>query len=362
MSGQNTTKEEEVDLGQLFKLIGKMFSNLFNFIGNIFKGAFRFLILVLIFLHRGLKWYVAAIVLGVVVGVVLDKTSEKSFGANLYIETNFNSSRQVYENMENLHALASVGHDSVELARILGLTVKQARTLKGFYIKPDFDENYMIEKYSDYYNRLDSISQLTASYTDYKENLMFYNFDIHQIGVASTDKFIYADLQKKLVEVISFNAYTESVKDVTLKNLDREMKMLNEQAKEIDTLVKEYLKIRIAESKKQAIPSGGTNLYMSGDSNSNTLIVDESKLVARKYALEARRSAIDSSRVKQQKVVNTLADFPNSGYDILEWTDKKKFVLPIVFFGLTFVASLLLLLRDYIEEQSDKLSKNTEEQ
>ena len=68
MSEQNTPQNEEGDLGQLFKLIGNMFSNFFNFIGDIFKGAFRFLILILIHFYKGLKWYIAAVVIGVVAG------------------------------------------------------------------------------------------------------------------------------------------------------------------------------------------------------------------------------------------------------------------------------------------------------
>jgi len=35
-----TQQEEEVDLGNLFIVIGKGFRNLFNFFGNIFKVSF----------------------------------------------------------------------------------------------------------------------------------------------------------------------------------------------------------------------------------------------------------------------------------------------------------------------------------
>jgi hypothetical protein len=36
----NNAENEEVDLGQLFNAIGKLFSRLFEFIGNIIKGIF----------------------------------------------------------------------------------------------------------------------------------------------------------------------------------------------------------------------------------------------------------------------------------------------------------------------------------
>ena len=49
MSTNNRNNEEEVDLGSLFVIIGKGFSNFFNFIGSIFKGIFHFTIILLLF-------------------------------------------------------------------------------------------------------------------------------------------------------------------------------------------------------------------------------------------------------------------------------------------------------------------------
>jgi len=45
MSKEKNTKDDEIELGSLFIIIGRGFSNLFNFIGNIFKGIYHFLIL-----------------------------------------------------------------------------------------------------------------------------------------------------------------------------------------------------------------------------------------------------------------------------------------------------------------------------
>ncbi len=37
----NTSSNDEIDLGQLFNIIGNGFRNLFNFFGNIFNGIFH---------------------------------------------------------------------------------------------------------------------------------------------------------------------------------------------------------------------------------------------------------------------------------------------------------------------------------
>ena len=52
METNQQNKEEEVDLGSLFAIIGKGFSNLFQWIGEIFKGIFHFIISILLFLKQ----------------------------------------------------------------------------------------------------------------------------------------------------------------------------------------------------------------------------------------------------------------------------------------------------------------------
>ncbi len=54
MTKESQPKEEEIELGSLFIIIGKGFSNLFRFIGKIFKGFFHFFILLLLFLKDNL--------------------------------------------------------------------------------------------------------------------------------------------------------------------------------------------------------------------------------------------------------------------------------------------------------------------
>ncbi len=51
MSNKENTSEE-IDLGQLFSLIGNAFSRFFQFIGDIFKNLFHFIILFLQFIQK----------------------------------------------------------------------------------------------------------------------------------------------------------------------------------------------------------------------------------------------------------------------------------------------------------------------
>lgn len=348
-------QSEEVDLGQLFKLIGRAFDRFFKFIASIFIGIYNVILLLLIHFYKRFVWYAAAVIIGVVIGFIIDRNSDKMYGANMFIETNFNSARQVYENIKQFNQLANKDQDTVELAKRLHISPEEAAKLKGFYVEPDVDENTIAEMYSEFYSRLDSLSRTEMTYDRYKESLTPYNFDIHKIGVASTDKNIYKKIEKAFVDQISNNEYLNQLLEVNQLNLEKKDQALDQQIKKTDSLVNEYLKIRINESNKEPIPGAGTNLYM-GDAESSNLIVDESKLVEKRLDLEAQRIKVNKDKVEQQDVVNVLSGFPQSGYDIKEWYDKMKFVFPIIFVSITLLVFAFMGLGKYLDKQS-KLKK-----
>jgi hypothetical protein len=189
------------------------------------------------------------------------------------------------------------------------------------------------------------------TYDRYKESLTPYNFDIHQIGVASTDKRIYKKIEKAFVLEISENTYLKELVEVNKINLDKKDEALLKQVQKTDSLVGEYLKIRINESNKELVPGSGTNLYM-GDAESSNLIVDESKIIEKRLELEAQRRQVNQDKVEQQSVVNVLAGFPQSGYDIREWYDKMKFLIPVILFSITLLVFAFLGLGKYLSKQS----------
>jgi chaperonin cofactor prefoldin len=346
-------QSEEVDLGQLFKLIGKAFDKLFKFIGGIFTGLFKLFINILSHFYKRKVWYAASVVLGILIGFGVDLKSDKAYGANMFIETNFNSARQVYENVKQFQQLAHKDKDVVELSKRLNITEEEASTLKGFYIEPDKDENIIIEKYSDFYNKLDSVSKIEMTYANYKQSLKPYNFKIHQIGVAATDKRIYKKIEKAFLKELCSNSYLEELVEVNHENLEKQDKVLLVQVEKTDSLVKEYLNIRINESNKDAVRGSGTNLYM-GNSESASLVVDESKIIEKRLDLEAQRRGINAKRVEEKNVINLLAGFPNTGYDISTWYSKNKIKIPIILFLLTFSVFMIIGLGKFLESQDNK--------
>ncbi|SDG47250.1 hypothetical protein [Psychroflexus sediminis] len=346
-SSPNQNQNDEVDLGQVFKLIGNAFKSLFQGIANIFKGLFQGLILILLHFYKRIFWYVGAVVIGLIIGFILNSTAEKSYGANMFIETNFDSGRQVYENMKQLNQLAG-DKDTIELGRILKIAPDEASHLKGFYIKPNTDINVIAEMYSEYYQNLDSVSQTQETFEAYRESLSDHALPVHQIGVASTDKFIYKRIEKNFVKEIASNEYLDELSEVNAENLVRHKETLENQVNKADFLIEEYLKIKIAQSQKQE--SGGTNFYI-GDAESDESSVNEAELLKEQLRLEEQKREVFQKMVAERDVLNVVAGFPSSGYDTREWTDKYIIKVPLALFSLTLLVFILLGLAKYLRAQ-----------
>jgi len=342
---------EEVDLGQLFRIIGNGFRSFFNFIANIFIEGYKVLLIILIHFFKRKYWYGAAIVIGVIIGFIIDEIEEKEYGANMFIETNFNSTRQVYENIKQFHQLAYEDKDTLELAKKLNISPQDASKLKGFYIEPDIDENELAKMYSNFYTQLDSVSRVETSYKDYQESLTPYNFKIHKIGVASTDKSIYKKIEQAFINEISGNTYLNELVEVNRLNLEKKDQTLLNESRKTDSLLNEYLKIRIKESEKEPIPGSGTNLYM-GNAETNNLVVNETNVIDKILELEAQRREINMDKVTQKNVINVLSNFPDSGYDIREWYDYMMVLIPLILFSITLFLFILIGFGKYLNEQS----------
>ena len=345
---QQENQSEEVDLGQLFKAIGNGFSNFFKGIANIFKGLFQGLVLILLHFFKRIFWYVGAVVLGLVLGFILNATTEKSYGANMFIKTNFDSGRQVYENIRQLNQLASVDRDTVELGKILNISPTKASKLKGFYIQPGTQENNIAEMYFEYRQNLDSISQTEVTYKSYKESLSNYAFPVHQIGVASTDKFIYKEIENAFTKELANNDYLDELAIVNIENLEREKEAIENQVIKTGYLIDEYLKIKISQSEKTE--SNGTNLYM-GDTEANNSSVNEAELLKEQLKLEQQKRRVLQLMVAEKDVLSVISGFPSSGYDIGEWYEKYTIKVPFATFSITLLAFILLGLGKFLKAQ-----------
>ena len=154
---------EEVDLGQLFKLIGKAFDRFFRFIASIFIGIFRFIILFLLFLQKHFIKFAIVGVVGLAIGIYLDLNKETSYISSMVVEPNFNSVQQLYNNIGFYNELASA-QDSTALADAFNISKKEAASIKEFRVESYSDENQKIQLFDKFVTSLDTTTQKTWSF------------------------------------------------------------------------------------------------------------------------------------------------------------------------------------------------------
>ncbi|TCK67818.1 hypothetical protein DFQ05_1599 [Winogradskyella wandonensis] len=345
------TNQEEIDLLGILKAIGKGFQKIFDFISSLFGSIFKLIVLIVAHFFKFWKLYAGSLVLGLILGFILDKNSEKVYEANMFIKTNYDSAYQVYENILNLNELASVDQDSIKLSEVLDIDVELASKIKGFSIEPETNENEKTKMFSNFLRELDSVTASTKSYKDFEMSLQGYQFETHKLIVESTDKDIYAHLNDKLSKVLSENVYLNSLLEVNQKNLEREKQSLVNQGEELDVLINKYLEIRVKESQKEPpVPNAGTNISLGSNKELN-LLVNEAPLLKEKLELQNRIREVEATRVKEANIVSVLANFPETGYIKKEWYEKNKYRIPVALFFTTILVMILFSLKSYLERK-----------
>src|SRR5690606_30883093 len=130
----NNTASEEIDLGQLFQLIGNAFKKLFRFIGDIFKGIFHIVILFLLFLQKHFIKFVIVAAIGLALGIYLDMVKQPKYISTMVVEPNFNSVQQLYNNINFYNELAEA-EDSLALADVFDISAQEASFIKELRVE-----------------------------------------------------------------------------------------------------------------------------------------------------------------------------------------------------------------------------------
>ncbi|KZS41460.1 hypothetical protein AWE51_22420 [Aquimarina aggregata] len=346
MSAQENTSEE-IDLGQLFKLIGNTIDKFFRFLGNIFKGIFHFLILFLQFLQKHFLKFTVALVIGVLVGGYWDHSSDDVYRSSMIVEPNFNSVQQLYNNIEFYNELAE-GEEFQALEEALNIDNTLAKTLKKFTIESFSDQTQKIKQFSEFIQGLDTISQKMVNYDDYLKNFNNINAKFHKITIEAKDPKVAKKCQSILLRSIENNQYFRLQKEINEVNLALQDSIVARQLTEIDSLQKFYRKIKTLEAGK---PEGNTSINLAeGDSKATP----EIELLSQIKLLKNELVLLNNKKANTQSTINIISAFPNKGVLINDFFKKKMVLLPILLVGVVFVFLILLSINSFLKNYNPK--------
>lgn len=339
---KESNKNEEIELGSLFIIIGKGFSNLFNFIGGILKSIFHFLILILLFVKDNLIKLAIAAVLGAIIGTFFEIKKEPTYGADLQVQPNFKSTRQLYNNVNYYNDLVKQ-KDTVSLAKAFNISVNEASSLKKFIIYPVKNGNDLLTSYDDLILSVDTLTAKSYSFTAFKNTFTDFDYKVHNIHVVATKNNVFSKLDDVIIASIVDNKFFNKVKQLTNENLNRTDSILKQNLTQLDSLRRVYMSVLLEEAKKQ---NSGTSIDLGGSKKTTK----ELELFETNRRINEDLRLITKDRTEKSEVLNVISNFQPIGYEI-KGIDKNYGVLTAILgIGLMILFLILKRLNNYLND------------
>lgn len=296
------SQNEEVDLGQLFNAIGKMFEKLFAFIGKIFKGLFSIIIYTLKPIVAYFKVIAVILMIAAVMGFVVEKFEKPVYSSKMLVKPYFDSKYQLANNVNYFNALISSGNLN-ELSDIFEIDSTSAGELIGFNIEigPE-TQNDLLKEYNDYVQTIDSTLAKDLPYEEYVENRDILSGTIFSVQAKSGTNDIFISLEKGFEKTFK-NKYSEKLKDIRDRTIEVKTSVYKNELRRIDSLQRIYIEVLKNESENGKYTVGLEGL----------MPMTKEKTLTKEYELFKEEMSIrDSLKMLQQQLIKE-----NDYYDIL---------------------------------------------
>jgi hypothetical protein len=340
MSTDKKNNEEEVDLGSLFVIIGRGFSKLFNFIGKILTLLFHFFIEILLFLKKHLLKLAIAALIGGIIGGVLEHEKGDRYASDLTLQPNFNSARQLYNNINYYDDLVKQ-KDTILLAKIFDISLKDAASLKDFEILPIKTENDILTAYDKLTQSVDTLTVKSYSHLQFKTMFTDYDYKFHTVTVQASKKRVFSNLDNVILSSIVENEFFDKLKNLTNENLNRTDLLLRKNLVQLDSLNKVYMRVMLAEANKE---SNGTNIDLGGEKRTTK----ELEIFETNRRVNNDLKKITEDKSEKTEVINVISNFQPVGYQVKE-IPKNSFRFALFGAGLMMFFLLLKKLNRYLE-------------
>ncbi|OBX23967.1 hypothetical protein LX77_01908 [Gelidibacter algens] len=336
---------EEVDLGQLFNAIGRLFERFFRFIGRIFKGLFGVILLFLFFIQKHFVKFAVVVVIGFIIGAILDAKKEPKYISTMVIEPNFNSVQQLYNNIAFYNELAKA-EDFLSLSEALSITETEALAIRKFKVESYSDENQKIVLFDKFVRSLDTTTQKAIDMKSYLENFNSYDARFHTISVIASVNTVAKKIQPAIISSISNNSYFNLQKDISDSNIKLQDSLYNKQITEIDSLQLLYKRVMLKEAERSL---QGTNISLGENGRQDN---KELSLINKMEDLQLGLVELNKERGNKSSILNVISDFPRKGVRDKGILKSYKFLIPSALLIVTVLLILLLSLNKYLKNYS----------
>lgn len=331
-------QNEEVDLGQLFNAIGRLFERLFAFIGKIFKGIFRAIIYAIKPFIENFKIVAIALIITAVLGYIYEKSHDPIYYSNMVVKPHFDSKYQLSSNIGYFNSLIGSG-DVVELSNIFEIDTLDAKKLVGFELEagPETQNDLFIE-YGEYVMAIDTSLVDELSYVEYVKNRDLLSSSLFAIKVRSSKSDIFPKLTKGFKKTFEndFSRHQKRVRD-TMAYIER--LTLTTEISRLDSIQKTYLEVLKNQSQNGKL-SLGLNV-------GSALPLQEEKAMTKEYELFIREQGIrrlllelDQTVAEENTYYDILSTFDKIGKKDSSFTQRYSLLFPVLTIFIFFIVFL----------------------
>ena len=335
------SQNEEVDLGQLFNAIGRIFERLFKFIGDIFKGLFKTLIYALKPIVNNFKVIVIVLFTAFLLGVLAEKYSSPIFVSDMLVRPHFDSKYQLDNNVNYFNALIESQNYS-ELSGVFEIDTSRVTELIGFEmtIGPE-TQNDLIQDYDNYIKTIDSTLAEDISFEDYIENRDILAGKLFSIKAKATTNDIFTSLEKGFVKTFE-NNYSKKLKKIRDSTLLIRKVYYQKELARVDSLQNVYLNILEKESDKDQLAIGAGGLFPVTQERTKTR---EYELFQEELTIRQAIRGLDEKLIEESDFYDILSSFEEVGAIENNILRRYSIVFPAIVF--VFMVLLFVFLRTF---------------
>ena len=351
MSTTNTPQpSEEVDLGQLFKMIGNAFQRLFQFIGSIFNKLFLAFVWLVFFIKKRAVFLLIAAVAGLALGFILDKTSPPTYKSSITVKQNYATGDNLYGSIDYYNSLLKDGDYEV-LGRVLGLEKKVSEEILGIEIEPIITDNDRVVMFDKYISGLDSLAASKVEYEVFVDNIKDYKHQLQQISIKSKTRANFKNVFDNIIGDINTNTFFVNEQAKDLAELNQQKVALEQSLAQSDSLQRTYK--RVLEQQMESKSTSETSITFEGNNDKNK--TREFDLY--KNDIELRREIVQIERKlkDKQNIVEIISGKQDSGFvddikELLGLTLNTKIYYLVLFTILAFVILFGLEFLKFLEK------------
>lgn len=322
---QTNPDNQEIDLSQVSKRIGKAFE---NFSTWIFRG--------ILFIKRNLIILVVLFIIGAGLGYYFDKTT-KVYDHQIIVSPNLGSTEYLYSKV-NLVDAKIKERDTVFLKKI---GIKNVKKLSSIKIKPIVDVYKFIDNKPENFELIKLMAEDGDINKIVVDEVTSKNYPYHVISFstdASTDE---ASTVNPLMDYFNDSDHFKQVRAIYAKNLEKRIVSNDSIIRQINGILNEF-----SVSSSSVGSKSDKLVYYNENTQLNDVIKTKTELVQDMANVQLELVNVGTIIKKTSSVLNVKNTESLNG--------KMKILIPFVFIGLFIIFGFI---RAFYRHQMSKLNK-----